>query len=83
VSRRVTFFRGTTADGDPWVISWEGGPTALALEPEVQPVISGRVGPTWRVEPLTPAQASELRALLPHVTLGEVGALVQEVLHST
>ena len=65
----VTFFRGTTFDGHPWVLSFEGGPDAHG---QGECLVSGRVGPSIQVRALGSWAGSELRALLPGLKLSEV-----------
>lgn len=76
----VTFFHGATQDGARWVLSFEGGPTATG--PDARCIVSGIV-PTAvgrrKVDGLTWAQGSELRALLPHSTTSEVSDLLSAV----
>ncbi len=66
----ITFFYGKTFDGHPWVLSFEGGPSAT--QPEQRCRVSGRVGPDLRVRGIDAHGGSELRALLPGLDLGEV-----------
>lgn len=75
----VTFFSGKTADGHPWVLAYEGGPTAVT--PEAKCIVTGRLplvckasGRVRSIEvrlTLSPA-VSDLRAMLPHLTADEV-----------
>ena len=65
----ITFFTGKTFDGFPWILSFEGGPTAT--DPGAACVVTGMVA-TLRVAPLTAAQGSDLRAILPGLDYAEV-----------
>ena len=71
----ISFFRGTTLDGAPWVMSFEGGPTATDPTPAVALLsvqgLKGRSrGCTFPRQSVS--SASEMRSLLPHLNLSEV-----------
>lgn len=77
MSGSVTFFRGETWDGYAWVLSFEGGPTAM--EPDARCRCSGMVrgpGGHIKLKRLDAFEGSELRAMLPGLDADEVpGAL--------
>ena len=71
----TTFFTGTTLDGAPWVISFEGGPTATDPSPcvarmSVQGLKTRGRGCTFPRQ--SASSASEMRSLLPHLNVSEV-----------
>lgn len=65
----VTFFTGITADKVRWVLSYEGGPSAC--RPDDECFVSGMIG-SRKIRRVDIAVASELRAILPHITEDEV-----------
>lgn len=75
MSKNISAFSGTTFDGHPWVLTFEGGPTALS--PESCCRVSGRVGPSIKV--CLGIEGGELRSLLPSLNLGEVASEIKHL----
>lgn len=75
----ISFFTGKTLSGSRWVISFEGGPTAVDPTPAT---VTGNV-PTFygrqKLRGLTTKQGSELRSMLSHVEDGEVPSLLCDI----